>query len=102
VKPMEKEKKTQKDGTTVIECMAEGIPKPKLTWYKNGKPLETNQQRYFFTAENQLLIIVQTQASDAGIYMCEKNIQKPVKHVSAFIFIFCPEIQLSVKTCANL
>ena len=71
VKPMEKEKKTQKDGTTVIECMAEGIPKPKLTWYKNGKPLETNQQRYFFTAENQLLIIVQTQASDAGIYMCE-------------------------------
>lgn len=71
VKPMEKEKRTQKDDTTVIECMAEGIPKPKLTWFKNGKPLETNQQRYFFTADNQLLIIVQTQASDAGIYMCE-------------------------------
>lgn len=71
VKPMEKEKKTQEDSTTVIECMAEGIPKPKLTWYKNGKPLETNQQRYFFTADNQLLIIVQTKAKDAGIYMCE-------------------------------
>lgn len=68
VKPMEN-KYTTEGKTSVLECMASGSPKPKLDWMKNGSPLEVTE-RHFFTADNQLLIIVQTQPSDAGRYTC--------------------------------
>lgn len=67
---MERHKYSRTGQTTVLECMAAGSPKPKLRWLKDGQPLGNNQ-RYFFTAENQLLIIVQTQKMDHGTYTCE-------------------------------
>ncbi len=62
---MEIEKYTEEGKTTVLECMASGSPKPKLEWLKDGEPLILTE-RHFFTAEYQLLIIVQTEPSDAG------------------------------------
>ncbi|KAF4519554.1 hypothetical protein B566_EDAN004758 [Ephemera danica] len=47
-----------------------GSPKPKLTWTKDGLPLIATP-RHFLTAENQLLIIVNTALSDSGNYQCE-------------------------------
>lgn len=57
-------------GSIVMECMASGSPRPQLSWRKNGSPLQATE-RHFFTAENQLLIIVNTVPSDAGTYECE-------------------------------
>ncbi|KFM73600.1 Leucine-rich repeats and immunoglobulin-like domains protein 3, partial [Stegodyphus mimosarum] len=71
VKKME-DKETRAGETTVLECMAAGSPKPKLTWTKDGGPLYVTE-RHFFTAENQLLIIVQSQISDSGTYSCEMS-----------------------------
>ena len=41
----------------VLECMASGSPKPKLHWNKDGRHLVVTD-RHFFSAENQLLIIM--------------------------------------------
>lgn len=71
VKPMEN-KEIMVGRSIVLECMASGSPRPKITWKKNGSPLQTTE-RHFFTAENQLLIIVNTVVSDAGSYECEMN-----------------------------
>lgn len=71
VKKME-DKETRAGETTVLECLASGSPRPVLKWTKDGGPLYATE-RHFFTASNQLLIIVQTQASDAGSYMCEMS-----------------------------
>jgi hypothetical protein len=51
--------------TAVIECMASGSPKPRLTWTKDGGRLEATE-RHFFTADNQLLIIVKATKNDSG------------------------------------
>lgn len=59
-------------GSIVLECMASGSPRPKLTWRKNGNPLQPTE-RHFFTAEDQLLIIVNTIVSDEGSYECEMS-----------------------------
>lgn len=59
-------------GSIVLECMASGSPRPKLSWRKNGSPLQATE-RHFFTAEDQLLKIVNTIASDAGRYECEMS-----------------------------
>ncbi|XP_078048569.1 uncharacterized protein LOC144475971 isoform X1 [Augochlora pura] len=71
VKPMEN-KEIMVGGSIVLECMASGMPRPKLSWRKNGNPLQATE-RHFFTAEDQLLIIVNTMASDAGNYECEMS-----------------------------
>ncbi|KYN02610.1 Leucine-rich repeats and immunoglobulin-like domains protein 3 [Cyphomyrmex costatus] len=71
VKPMEN-KEVMVGSSIVLECMASGSPRPKLLWRKNGSPLQTTE-RHFFTAENQLLIIVSTIASDEGTYECEMS-----------------------------
>lgn len=71
VKKME-DKETRAGETTVLECMASGSPKPKLTWTKDGGPLYATE-RHFFTAGNQLLIIVHSQISDSGVYTCEMS-----------------------------
>lgn len=74
VRPMHKQKETIAGETAVLECMASGSPKPTLTWYKDGN-LSIATERHFFTADNQLLIIVKTQLSDTGIYTCEMSNQ---------------------------
>jgi len=56
----------------VLECMASGSPKPKLTWKKDGKDLVVTE-RHFFTADDQLLVIVDTDLSDAGAYECQMS-----------------------------
>lgn len=53
----------------VLECMGSGSPKPRLTWLKDGGPVLATD-RHFFAAEDQLLIIVNTALSDAGLYEC--------------------------------
>ncbi|XP_015122758.1 leucine-rich repeats and immunoglobulin-like domains protein 3 isoform X1 [Diachasma alloeum] len=71
VKPMEN-KEIAVGGSVVLECMASGSPRPKLSWRKNGSPLQATV-RHFFTAEDQLLIIVSTEPNDAGTYECEMS-----------------------------
>lgn len=65
-------KETRVGTTTVMECLAQGSPQPKLKWYHDGKELELSQ-RHFFTAEDRLLVIVETKISDAGEYTCEMS-----------------------------
>ncbi|ESO91319.1 hypothetical protein LOTGIDRAFT_105202 [Lottia gigantea] len=72
IRKMEDKKHTKEGETTVLECMASGSPKPKLTWLKDNKALEVSE-RHFFTADNQLLIIVETKKSDGGRYTCEMS-----------------------------
>jgi hypothetical protein len=69
VKPMQNKEFTAGE-STVLECVAAGSPKPTLTWTKDGSPLVATP-RHFFTAGQQLLIIVNAAPSDAGNYQCE-------------------------------
>ena len=56
-------------GTAVLQCMSSGSPLPMLTWLKDGVVLSATL-RHFFTAEDQLLVIVQTVVADSGNYTC--------------------------------
>lgn len=71
VRPM-KSKQVQPGESTVLECLSSGSPKPSLTWLKDGAPLVATE-RHFFAADSELLVIIETQASDAGEYTCEMS-----------------------------
>lgn len=63
------DKRVNAGETAVLECMAAGSPKPTLEWTRNGAPF-TPTERHFFTADDQLLIIVKAEHTDAGTYTC--------------------------------
>lgn len=69
VKAME-DKEVRVGEAIVLECMASGWPKPTLRWTKDGIHLPLTD-RHFFTADDQLLIIMDTALSDSGLYVCE-------------------------------
>ena len=56
--------------TAVLECQSSGSPRPQLTWRKAGGPI-TPHECHFFTAHNQLLLIVKVEDLDGGQYECE-------------------------------
>uniref|UniRef100_A0A8C6VDF9 Contactin 6 n=1 Tax=Naja naja TaxID=35670 RepID=A0A8C6VDF9_NAJNA len=53
--------------TLVWECEAIGKPKPSYSWFKNGKPL-TSEER--IQIENGTLTISMLNISDSGLYQC--------------------------------
>ncbi|KAH9426548.1 otolith morphogenesis [Dermatophagoides pteronyssinus] len=61
--------KSQPGQTVSLECMATGIPVPKVVWFKDGQLLEQTD-RHFFTAGGQRLIIAKSTLSDQGHYSC--------------------------------
>ncbi|XP_050672375.1 leucine-rich repeats and immunoglobulin-like domains protein 3 [Leptidea sinapis] len=56
--------------SVVLQCMITGSPKPVIKWLKDGSPIITSD-RHFLTADDQLLIIINSKSSDAGHYECE-------------------------------
>nr|XP_051676343.1 hemicentin-1 isoform X2 [Oryctolagus cuniculus] len=55
--------------SAVLECSADGVPTPRLTWRKDGAVLAGNQARYSIL-ENGFLRIQSTRVTDAGRYLC--------------------------------
>ncbi|XP_023230322.1 leucine-rich repeats and immunoglobulin-like domains protein 3 [Centruroides sculpturatus] len=82
-----KDKETKSGETAVLECFASGSPKPKLTWLKDGGPLIPTE-RHFFTVDNQLLVIVQSQVSDSGEYTCEMSNTLGTERDSSYLTIY--------------
>lgn len=58
--------------SVVLQCMAGGSPKPSIVWSKDGNPIGMTE-RHFFTAEDQLMIIVDAHLADSGTYICQLN-----------------------------
>ena len=85
VKPMEN-KTVPLGENAVLECQASGAPRPSLVWTKNGGQLVATE-RHFFTADNQLLIIVKVEAEDVGQYQCSMHNSLGTVSGSSFLTI---------------
>uniref|UniRef100_A0A8D0V8T8 Hemicentin-1 n=1 Tax=Sus scrofa TaxID=9823 RepID=A0A8D0V8T8_PIG len=55
--------------STVLECFAEGVPTPRITWRKDGAVLSGNHARYSIL-ENGFLHIQSAHVTDSGRYLC--------------------------------
>ncbi|XP_001920501.5 hemicentin-1 [Danio rerio] len=54
--------------TLILRCEANGIPKPEVTWYRNGLQLAAGNG---LRIERQQLEIVGVQVADGGVYTCK-------------------------------
>ncbi|XP_066208024.1 leucine-rich repeats and immunoglobulin-like domains protein 1 [Saccopteryx leptura] len=58
--------------TVALQCKAAGSPPPRITWLKGDHPLSLTE-RHHFTPGNQLLVVQNVVAEDAGRYTCEMS-----------------------------
>ncbi|XP_076984877.1 leucine-rich repeats and immunoglobulin-like domains protein 1 isoform X2 [Tamandua tetradactyla] len=58
--------------TVAFQCKATGSPPPRITWLKGDHPLSLTD-RHHFTPGNQLLVVQNVVAEDAGRYTCEMS-----------------------------
>ncbi|XP_077758048.1 hemicentin-1 isoform X2 [Canis aureus] len=55
--------------SAVLECLAEGVPAPRITWRKDGAVLSASHARYSIL-ENGFLHIQSAHVTDTGRYLC--------------------------------
>uniref|UniRef100_A0A8C9DLV3 Hemicentin-1 n=1 Tax=Prolemur simus TaxID=1328070 RepID=A0A8C9DLV3_PROSS len=55
--------------SAILECVAEGVPAPRITWRKDGAVLAGNHARYS-VLENGFLHIQSAHVTDTGRYLC--------------------------------
>ncbi|XP_021098568.1 hemicentin-1 [Heterocephalus glaber] len=53
----------------ILECLAEGVPTPRITWRKDGAVLAGNHARHIIL-ENGFLHIRSVRVADSGRYLC--------------------------------
>ncbi|XP_060787017.1 hemicentin-1 isoform X2 [Neoarius graeffei] len=56
------------NGVLELECVADGVPPPTVSWMKGGRPLEDS--RAVLHRDGQILTISNVQVEDAGVYTC--------------------------------
>ncbi|XP_045216765.2 neurotrimin-like [Mercenaria mercenaria] len=84
---------TVREGQTVkLQCVANGIPEPSISWYRNT--LQTHQIREHVGTTGELLIIHNISRYCGGLYECEatNNIAQPVRRVMNVEVEFPPEV----------
>ncbi|MBN3312119.1 HMCN1 protein, partial [Atractosteus spatula] len=55
--------------TTMIECLVDGSPPPKISWLKDSQPL-TEGSPYKLLSNGRALQVVNAQVTDTGRYVC--------------------------------
>ena len=84
---------TPKDGVAiagskvVLECIANGVPKPRVTWLRDGLPVVFGSE-YSILGESNLLI-ESVSVDHAGMYTCRALNGVGVEQAKAKLDVHC-------------
>ncbi|XP_031422751.1 neural cell adhesion molecule L1.1-like isoform X2 [Clupea harengus] len=72
--------------TVLLECQADGIPTPVVTWSMNGAPIsDFDEPRRKVT--KGALILTEVKFSDTAVYQCEANNEHGVVLINTYIYV---------------
>ncbi|XP_062841606.1 vascular endothelial growth factor receptor 1 [Trichomycterus rosablanca] len=90
--------------SVTLQCLASGVPKPLITWYKDGRRLK-QVSGIMLAPEDGSLHIDRIAIDDQGLYKCEATNEKGSVESSAYISVensteaFSMEIPMLACTC---
>ena len=71
----------------ILECIANGFPKPKVTWLRDGLPVVFGSDYSLLGKSN--LLIESVSAAHAGIYTCRALAGARVQQATAKLDVHC-------------
>uniref|UniRef100_A0A8C5HJB4 Neural cell adhesion molecule L1.1-like n=1 Tax=Gouania willdenowi TaxID=441366 RepID=A0A8C5HJB4_GOUWI len=75
-------------GETVrLDCPADGIPTPTVSWSINGEPLSEVDEEPRRTVSNQVLILQDVRFSDTAVYQCQASNVHGSALANVFLFV---------------
>lgn len=75
-------------GETVrLDCLAEGIPKPDVTWSINGEPITDVSLYPRLSFQSGALILNDVEFSDNAVYQCEASNRHGSILINSFLFV---------------
>lgn len=89
--------------TLMLACFALGVPRPNITWYKNGVPVEEGPG--ITLGEDGVLTIERLKKDDEGLYECIARNVEGVAKTSAVITVLGdegkPNIEVIILVCTG-
>ena len=70
----------------ILECIANGSPKPRVTWLRDGDPV--GSQGYSIFGESNLMIL-SVSVENAGTYTCRATALTRVVEATAKLEVHC-------------
>ncbi|XP_066528484.1 neural cell adhesion molecule L1-like [Hoplias malabaricus] len=92
-------------GETVrLDCQAEGIPTPNITWRINGVPIQETNEEPRRRVSRGTLILNDVRYDDTAVYQCEASNQHGTSLINIYIHIIdlSPQILTSDKLLYNI
>uniref|UniRef100_W8B6H5 Leucine-rich repeats and immunoglobulin-like domains protein 3 n=1 Tax=Ceratitis capitata TaxID=7213 RepID=W8B6H5_CERCA len=97
-------KETAVGESSVLQCLSElaaDLTQPHREWFKDNKPfhlgtMSADSERFFFTSEHELLVIVNTESADAGHYRCEISDNSKTYTVQTELIVVKEELSQNV------
>lgn len=74
--------------TVVLECVASGYPKPRITWLKDGFEISLGRSGYSILGQGNLMI-EQVSVSHAGTYTCRASATTRSTDATAKLDVLC-------------
>ncbi|XP_041653989.1 vascular endothelial growth factor receptor kdr-like [Cheilinus undulatus] len=89
--------------TLTLACLALGVPRPYIFWYKNGVPV--NKGPGITLKEDGLLIIERVKKDDEGLYECVASNVEGMAKTSAVVTVLSeegkPNIEVIILACTG-
>ncbi|CAD5206955.1 unnamed protein product [Bursaphelenchus okinawaensis] len=78
----------------LLECMANGSPQPKITWYRGSEELKVDNNRLRFVgADRSNVLVTNVKHTDAGNYLCVvENGNGKIENAATIQVIAAPKI----------
>ncbi|KAG7471847.1 hypothetical protein MATL_G00102400 [Megalops atlanticus] len=73
--------------TVKLECQAEGIPIPTVTWMMNGKPLSDVEPNSRRSVQGGTLVLRDVRLGDTAVFQCQASNTHGTILVNAYIYI---------------
>ena len=84
-----------------LDCSADGYPKPRVAWYKNGKPFTERKGSFLYLDwDSYVVALKDVVPSDTGKYIC--NVSNRLGWINHTYYVYVHGKVIDIKRLENV